>query len=138
VEDAASFIASLDRIHPGTLGAWYRFAIEERATGELVGDCGLRPDAEEPGLAELGFTLARRAQGKEFAREAIPAVLDYAGRRLGVRRIVAMTDARNAASVSLLEDLGLRRSDTRMVVFKGERCGEHEYRMDAPFSGRPS
>ena len=136
-EEAISFVASLASIDPGTPGTWFQFAIQDRATDELIGDCGLRPEADEPGLAELGFTLARHHQGKGFAREAITAVLEYAQERLGVREIIAVTDARNSASIALLERLGMSVAETRKVRFKDEWCDEREYRLSAPIGHRP-
>jgi RimJ/RimL family protein N-acetyltransferase len=134
-EEGMSFVASLVSIDPGTPGAWFQFAIEERETGELVGDCGLRVDAEAVDRAELGFTIARSHQGRGLAREAVDTVLRYAADRLDVRRVVAVTDARNRASIALLERLGMRRVESRTVRFKGERCEEYEYRLERPASG---
>lgn len=42
-------------------------------------------------------------------------------------RVVGITDARNAASVRVLERVGMSRVEAREVVFKGEPCVEWEY-----------
>ena len=129
-DEAISFVASLASVDPGAPGEWFQFAIQERATGELIGDCGLRVDGRSPDVAELGFTLARDRQGRGLATEAVAAVLAYAADRLGVRRIIAVKDARNRPSIALLERLGMRHVESRTVPFKGERCEEREYRLD--------
>jgi RimJ/RimL family protein N-acetyltransferase len=129
-DEAISFVGSLASVHPGSPDEWFQFAIQDRATGDLIGDCGLRVDGRSPDVAELGFTLARDRQGRGFALEAVAAVLAYAADRLGVRRVVAVTDARNGPSIALLERLGMRHMESRTVRFKGERCEEREYRLD--------
>ncbi len=100
---------------------WFQYAVEERATGALVGDVGVRLD--ENGMqADLGFTLAPAAQGRGYATEAVRAVLgDLFGRR-GLHRVSAECDARNHASARLLERVGFRREGLRPAYtwLKGE------------------
>jgi RimJ/RimL family protein N-acetyltransferase len=55
-------------------GSW---AVEERATGQLVGRIGLYNPEGWPGL-EVGWTLARAAWGRGYATEGARASLDYA------------------------------------------------------------
>ena len=47
--------------------------------------------------------------GRGYASEAVAAVVDHSFRRLGVRRITAGCFADNAASVRILEKVGMRR-----------------------------
>ena len=106
---ARAFLRAQQAVHPGVPGRWLQIALERRDTGALVGDCALTVDAQEPRQAELGYTLARAHQGQGLAAEAVRCVLDFACGALGVHRIIALTDCRNAASVALLERLGWRR-----------------------------
>ena len=41
----------------------------------------------------------------------------------------AVTDARNHASVALLERIGMQRTMTEHVKFKGTWCDEHTYEL---------
>ena len=75
-------------------------------TGELIGFCGFRP-AEE-GEPELLYGLAPRWWGQGLATEAAQAVLGYGFDTLGFERVVAATDVPNAASVRVMERLGMR------------------------------
>ena len=106
---------------PGVPGEWFQFALEDRATGALVGDLALKVDADEPREAEVGFTLAPRRQGRGFATEALEAALTLAFGSLGLHRVVAVTDARNAPAAALLERVGMRREAHFVdnVFFKG-------------------
>jgi RimJ/RimL family protein N-acetyltransferase len=107
-------------------GHWIQLGIAERGNKVLIGDIGLRlsGDAAE---AEVGVTISTRAQGHGLAtasvREAIALVLEHTE----VSRIVAITDARNLASIRLLERVGMRRVATRTAVFRREPCVEHVY-----------
>jgi RimJ/RimL family protein N-acetyltransferase len=90
-------------------GEWFQFAVESKETGDLVGDCAMQVDGQEPYLAEIGFTLAREHQGKGFASEAVSRLLDYAFDDLGLHRVAAIADCRNKPSRALLERVGMRR-----------------------------
>ena len=129
LDRATAFIAELAGAEPGTPGMWFQFAIEERATGGLVGDCALQVDRDDPTCGELGFTLDPACQGKGYATEAAAALVDLAHRQLGVDRVVAVTDGRNDRSIAVLERLGFSRGGTERTTFKGEACEEHTYEL---------
>ena len=56
-------------------------------------------------------------------------MLDYAFGTLGLHRIIAVADCRNAPSVALLEQLGMRREGHFLenVWFKGRWSDEYLY-----------
>ena len=128
-QEAMTFIREMESARPGVPGEWFQFAIESREMGALVGDCALRVDEHEPYRAEIGFTLAREHQGKGFASEAVSCLLDYAFDALGLHRVVAIADCRNASSAALLEQLGMRREGhfIENVWFKGGWADEYLY-----------
>jgi RimJ/RimL family protein N-acetyltransferase len=77
-----------------------------RDSGTPIGICGLlKRDTLEDVDVGFAFLSAYREQGYGF--EAASAVLDDGRSSLGLRRIVAITDPDNTASVRLLEKLGL-------------------------------
>jgi RimJ/RimL family protein N-acetyltransferase len=126
---AETFVAEMAALHPGMPGEWFQFAVADPSSDELVGDVALRVDAEDPSRAELGFTLAPANQGKGYATEAVARVIAYAFERLGAETVFAIADARNDASIALLERIGMRRTTTEHVRFKGEWCDEHTYEL---------
>lgn len=81
--------------------------VELRATGEAVGICGLlkRDWLDAP---DLGFAFLPRFRRHGYASEAAAAVLAWARSSLGARRVLAIVDADNAASIGLLSKLGFR------------------------------
>ena len=86
-----------------------RCAVIWRATGELVGDCGLiRTEVEGAPDVELGWIVRRDQWGRGIATEAGRAWRDYAFERAGLDRIVSMVSEVNTASRRVAEKLGLR------------------------------
>jgi RimJ/RimL family protein N-acetyltransferase len=128
-QEAKVLIREMGSARIGVPGEWFGFAIESNETGMLIGDCALRVDEHETYRAELGFTLARESQGRGFASEAVARVLDYAFCALGLHRIIAIADCRNAPSVALLERLGMRREGHFLenIWFKGRWADEYLY-----------
>ena len=76
-----------------------------------VGMCGLlRRDTLAD--VDVGFAFLPEAWGRGYARESAAAVLDHARDVLGLRRVLAITDPENAASIRVLERVGMRREGT--------------------------
>ena len=119
------------KLLPGKPGKWVQFAIEQKSTKALIGDCALKVEGREHPQGELGFTLAGTAQGQGFGGEAVTALLDYAFGKLHLHRITALTDCRNRPAAKLLERLGFHREGhfLRSGFFKGEWCDEYLFAM---------
>ncbi|MEZ4622053.1 MAG: GNAT family N-acetyltransferase, partial [Caldilineaceae bacterium] len=126
-----SFIAGMANADPGVPGQWFQFAIELRATGAFVGDCGLHLLAEDPRQGEMGYTLHAAYHGQGLGQEAVAAVVNYAFSLPNVHRIAAIADIRNYNSIRLLERLGFRREGYTRQAFwnKGEWVDEYLYAM---------
>ena len=92
---------------PGDPEGWVQFSVEDRATGELVGDVGLAPADGEPGVIKAGYTIAPAHQRKGYATEAVAALLDYAFGRLEADVVRAYADADNVASIRVAEKVGM-------------------------------
>jgi RimJ/RimL family protein N-acetyltransferase len=84
-------------------GTWSVF---ERETGDFLGICGLMERPDGRGVA-LRYALWPECRGKGYAREAATAALDF-GHRAGLPRIIAVARASNAASVTVMHDIGMR------------------------------
>lgn len=103
--------AFLDEMHTLPLfrpGEWAQIGISEPQDGTVLGDIGLCI-AEDARSAEIGFTLARPAQGRGLATAAAEAPLHLILECTTVERIFAITERRNCASIGLLERIGMRR-----------------------------
>jgi RimJ/RimL family protein N-acetyltransferase len=107
-EEGERLVRQMMTAHPDTPGQWFQFAVALRATGQLIGDCAAMPRADDPRQCEIGCTIAPRYQGRGYATEAARLLVDYLFDR-GKHRITACCDARNAASVAMLERLAMRR-----------------------------
>ena len=83
-------------------GTW---AVEEKATGEMIGRIGLHQPEGWPGL-EVGWTLARRTWGQGYATEGGQASLDYAWNVLGADHVISIIDPDNARSIAVAERIG--------------------------------
>lgn len=88
----------------------------ERASGEIVGHCGLRhvahPLAPNPQDHEIGWLVREDRWRLGYAYEAMRAVVDWGFGTFGVPQIVAITTPANRGSWLLMEKLGMvRRPD---------------------------
>jgi RimJ/RimL family protein N-acetyltransferase len=93
----------------GTPGEGLLLAVEECETGRMIGELMLQLTDEESHQGEIGWSFHPDAQGQGFASEGAREMLRLGFEDLGLHRIEAETDARNAASLRLMERLGMRR-----------------------------
>jgi RimJ/RimL family protein N-acetyltransferase len=112
-------------------------AVEERATGRVIGDAGLYPVEGTEDEVELGYTLARDAWGRGFGTEAAGALLEHARAALPVSRVMATVDPANAASRHVLEKLGLREHGERIAYGRPHAVYVIDLRPPGESPGRP-
>jgi ribosomal-protein-alanine N-acetyltransferase len=111
-EEAREFVArSLEAFARHGLGLWLAF--EAEAGARAVAFAGFLVDAGEP--PSLVYGVRPEACGRGYATEAARAVLDYALGVLRLPRVRADVDEPNAASVRVLEKLGMTRTSRAEV-----------------------
>ncbi len=114
--DAVAFIRRATAEPFGTVGAWCQLGVRALEGGALVGDIGARV-SDEGRQAEFGVTIAPTHWRQGYAAEAARAVLDHLFGVVGVHRVHASVDPRNAASMALMQRLGLRQEGLCLQSF---------------------
>jgi ribosomal-protein-alanine N-acetyltransferase len=97
-------------------GLW---AVESRATGELMGRCGLQ-HLPQTGEVEVDFILGKAFWGQGFATEAGRASLRYGFEELALEHVIGIAHVDNKASQRVLEKLGMTLVEQRQ--FFGIEC----------------
>jgi RimJ/RimL family protein N-acetyltransferase len=102
-------------------GMWALFgygywAIERKSDGRFIGQIGLaqfRRDMEPSldGLPEAGWMLTSDVHGQGYGREALAAMLEWAGEELPGQQIVAIIAEGNKRSMRLAESAGFKRAE---------------------------
>jgi [ribosomal protein S5]-alanine N-acetyltransferase len=108
--DLAAAEALLARIHHSfhrrTLFQW---GLELVEIGQVIGTCTLGNLDAQHRRASLGYALGRSFWGRGYMSEALSVLLRFAFGDLGLHRLFADVDPRNAASLRSVERLGFRR-----------------------------
>jgi ribosomal-protein-alanine N-acetyltransferase len=105
VENARGFIrwvTGMEREH-----GYSFWAVVEKESGEVIGDCGLAPLEGHGPEVEFGCDLRRDKWNQGCATEAGAACLEYGFRVLKLERIVAVTHPKNIGARRVLEKLGM-------------------------------
>jgi ribosomal-protein-alanine N-acetyltransferase len=89
-----------------TAHGWGVWAVVDKASGGLIGQCGLNhlPDGSD---VELLYALSRSSWGRGLATEAGRASLEHGFGPVGLERIVAVTRPEHWASRRVMERLGM-------------------------------
>ncbi len=95
-------------------GLW---AVEEKATGALMGRIGCQQPEGFPGF-EIAYTLGQPFWRRGFAREGAAAALTYARTVLGRTNIISVIRPANAGSIRVAQSLGAV-FDTEIDFYNG-------------------
>ena len=108
ISEATAFLKNYDDYCRNGYGRW---AMVEQQTGEFLGWCGLKrhTDTNE---TDLGFRLFVKYWNNGFATEAAKACIDYGFNTLRLNSIIGRAMADNAASIRVLEKIGMRFEQT--------------------------
>lgn len=90
-------------------GRLYQWGVARREDDRVIGTCTLAEIDHTHRRAEIGFALARAHWGRGYMVEAAGRLLEFAFGPLGLARVEADVDPRNASSLRLLERLGFVR-----------------------------
>lgn len=82
-----------------------RWAVVDKSSGEFIGFGGLRSLFGTP---EVVYHLAKAHWGRGYATELAHAAVQFGFEERGFDRIVAITKPQNAASIHVMDKLGLR------------------------------
>lgn len=81
-------------------------AVTLKQTGEVVGLAGMQP--HDDGQFELGWWIWKEHWRCGYATEAAAAFVEHARQVMALKRLVAVIDPPNIASVRVAEKLGMR------------------------------
>lgn len=98
----------------------FRFGIELKNTGELIGTCGFHNWAKRVNRIEMGYELEQQKEGNGYMSEALSAIIPFAFQELDVHRIGALIHPNNTSSRKLVKNLGFYEEGIlRDYVFAG-------------------
>lgn len=103
VEAARNFLENYSDYKRNSFGRW---GVVLKETGTLIGWCGLKRDSET-GEVDIGYRFFKKDWDKGYATEAASACLDKGFSVFRIDRIVGRARKDNAASIRVLEKLGM-------------------------------
>ena len=104
IGDTRTYLDSASKVSPKKdIG----FVIELKATGRVIGGCGYHHFDEKNRKLEAGYVLHRHYWGQGYVTEALRALIRYAFDEMGVHRLEAWCDVRNARSIRVMEKCGM-------------------------------
>lgn len=131
MEQAETFINENSVKQFGKAGEWVQYAIENKETGKIIGDCAIKQDQYDIRIAEIGITISHLEQKNGFAKETLTGILSFLFDEKGIHRVVEIVDAENMASIRLLKSAGFRQEGhfIENIFFKGSWGSEFQYAM---------
>lgn len=138
-ENTYAFLQECETEWQKDVPAFYEFAVVEKVSKKLIGHIAayhLDTDQMEASVypaCELGWIFNRAFWGKGYCTEAALKIKQFALETLGVKKLVAHCDTRNAASRRVMEKLGMHLiwdDGPRVYPNTGEEATEAMYALD--------
>ncbi len=98
-------------------GLW---AVVLKATGEMIGQCGLTMQAyRDERVLEVGYLFQKAFWGSGYATEAAKACKEYAFTKLNAKEVFAIIRDTNFASQNVAKRIGMTAADTFIKRYRG-------------------
>jgi ribosomal-protein-alanine N-acetyltransferase len=125
--DRYDFLSS--RRSPDGREAWLNWALRERSSGDYAGT--LETTVYDNASAIIAYTVFVPYQRRGYAAEACGCLLEHLFDDYRVGVVAAEIDTRNAASIALVESLGLEQVGFQKDAdhFKGSTSDEYRYEI---------
>jgi len=88
---------------------YVRFVALLKEGEQLIGECGINMPNLKHSEGEIVYRFARPNWGKGYASEVAGRMIKFGFEELSLHRIEALCDARNTASIRVLDKLGMTR-----------------------------
>ena len=108
-EELKAFIRKMNETGFNVEDSWFQLGVYLKGNQELIGDLGLHFLPPGNLQIEIGFTIRPTLQRRGYAAEAVEELINYLFNRMHKHRITASVDPKNAASIALLEKMGMRK-----------------------------
>lgn len=108
-QDSKNFV--LRMITEAQTNPRYKFdlAVVDKKSLTVIGGIGLRKEAEQSYIGNMGWAIHPLFQNKGLATEAAKACLNFGFNKLNLQIIYATCDALNPASYRVMEKIGMRK-----------------------------
>lgn len=107
----------------------FRFAIERKGDGKVMGIFDLHSLSSEHQRMEIGYGLGKAYRGFGYMTEAVRGVIRFAFEEMGMHRIEAECETENIRSIRVAERCGMTLEATRREneINKGRFVSNHVY-----------
>ena len=87
------------------------FSMIDKATGEFIGNIEIMDMVGDETSGELGICITAKQQERGFGSEAIPAMIRYAAKEYGLKRLMLRVFPFNNRAVHVYEKCGFKEYD---------------------------
>jgi ribosomal-protein-alanine N-acetyltransferase len=130
-EQAKSFIIEHQNKILIVPGEWVQYAIENKNSGQLVGDCAIYLHPSDSRIAEIGISISHVHQRQGYAKETMLGLMNFLFSQKGIHRIEETVDVENLASIRMMESLSFRKEAhfIENTFLKGKWSSEYQFAM---------
>lgn len=104
-------------------------AIEHKADHKCIGVVGVHAKAELDNEVEILYAISDSYQGNGYATEASKALIQWVFKNTELKDLTAIVKPENIPSKAVVEKLGFKCVDTRVIPYDGHMCKFDYYKL---------
>jgi [ribosomal protein S5]-alanine N-acetyltransferase len=114
-----------ERLNNNYVSGFGVFVVEEKNSGEIIGEAGLFDSFGIQSKLELGYIIDSKHWANGYGYEICMGLINYCFNDLRINSVIARMFSKNIASVKLSEKCGMKRINEGLTD-KNEECFEYE------------
>jgi ribosomal-protein-alanine N-acetyltransferase len=126
LKDAKKWIKDVSKKERGKKRDSYTFGIELKSEKKIIGSIGVHKINKFFETATVGYWLGQKYWRQGYGSEALRVILDFAFRKLKLRRLDATIIKENPSSGKLLEKYGFKKEGMRRKRLKSKATGNRK------------
>ena len=107
-----------DKQKPGDL--WCQLVIERKENSAVMGIIALQSKEEVNNETEIAYFISEKYTGKGYMKQAAEAILDWGINYFNLHFVMAIVEVDNYPSQNVVEGVGFKKIDSRMIFNSGE------------------
>lgn len=99
---------------------WCQLAIVRKKDGAVMGIIALQSKPEVNNEIEIAYFISEKYSGQGYMKEAAGAILEWGLKNYKIPFVMAIVELDNYPSQKVVEAVGFRKVETRMILNSGE------------------
>lgn len=123
IEETEAWIRELNNFYDmqSEEDLWCQLVLERKSDEAVLGIVALQTKSEVNNEVEVAYFLSEKYQGNGYMKQAVKAIRDWGFQNFKLKYVMAIVEVDNYPSQRVVEGVGFKKAETRMILNSGEK-----------------